>query len=290
MLAEFFQALQRDIYTAFGAEEPKACFLPDSWQREGLGQGVSMVLEGGAVLEKAGVNYSEVKGASLPSSATTKRPELAATPFAATGVSVVIHPQNPYVPTSHFNVRLIEVGPVWWVGGGFDLTPYYAFEEDCQLWHQLAKAACDPFDPQFYARFKKDCDAYFYLKHRKEARGIGGIFFDDLTELPREKALQFLRSVTDAYIQAYTRIIARRKNIAYGERERHFQAFRRGRYVEFNLIYDRGTLFGLQSGGRAESILMSLPPLVEWHYQDPVVSGSPEAELAERFLVPRDWV
>ncbi len=289
-LAEFFQKIQTDIYTAFGSEEPEAFFLPDEWQREGLGQGVSRVIEGGAVLEKGGVNYSQVSGASLPGSATAKRPELAEQPFTATGVSVVIHPRNPYVPTSHFNVRLIQVGDFWWVGGGFDLTPYYGFVEDCVLWHEQARAACDLHRPHFYPQFKKHCDDYFYLKHREEARGIGGIFFDDLTELSLEEALAFLAHVAEAYRKGYLALIQRRKNSAYGEREKKFQAMRRGRYVEFNLIYDRGTLFGLQSGGRTESILISLPPMVAWHYQDKKALEPAEAALYQQFLPARDWV
>ena len=289
-LSEFFKAIQADIQTAFGAEEPEAVFFEDSWQREDLGRGISMVLEDGAVLEKAGVNYSQVSAMSLPASATVKRPELAAQPFTATGVSVVIHPRNPYVPTSHFNVRLIQVGELWWIGGGFDLTPYYGFEEDCVLWHQTAREACSLHHEHFYPQFKQQCDAYFYLKHRQEARGVGGIFFDDLTALPFEEALLFLRHVADAYIKAYVTIIQRRKNMPYGERERSFQAMRRGRYVEFNLIYDRGTLFGLQSGGRTESILMSLPPMVEWHYQDKKNLQPAELALYQQFLPARDWV
>lgn len=288
--ADFFQSIQSDISQAFGAEEPEACFWDDPWQRKDLGQGISRVIEGGIVLEKGGVNYSQVRGAALPSSATVKRPELASQPFVATGVSVVMHPRNPYVPTSHFNVRLIQVGELWWIGGGFDLTPYYGFVEDCVLWHTVAREACERYRPYFYPQFKKHCDHYFYLKHRQEARGIGGIFFDDLTELPFEAALAFLRHVADAYMQSYTQIMQRRKNTAYGERERQFQAMRRGRYVEFNLLYDRGTLFGLQSGGRTESILMSLPPMVAWHYQDKHQLQAAEAELYDKFLPARDWI
>ncbi len=290
MVAAFFQKIQEEIHQAFGAEEPEAFFLADPWQREGLGQGLSMVIEGGAVLEKGGVNYSQVQGPALPSSATVKRPELINKPFTATGVSVVMHPRNPYVPTSHFNVRLIQVGELWWVGGGFDLTPYYGFEQDCVLWHKQARKACDAYRPHFYAQFKQQCDAYFYLKHRQEARGIGGIFFDDVTELPFEEALGFLQTVAEVYIAGYVALIQSRKQTPYGERERQFQASRRGRYVEFNLIYDRGTLFGLQSGGRTESILMSLPPVVEWHYQDKAQLGPAERDLYERFLPVRDWL
>jgi coproporphyrinogen III oxidase len=285
----FFQDLQAQIVSAFGTHEPKASFQKDPWTRESLGQGVSIVIEEGEVLEKGGVNYSSVKGVALPESATLKRPELRHKPFTAMGVSVVIHPRNPYIPTSHFNVRLIRVEDCFWVGGGFDLTPYYGFEADCILWHQQAKAACDRHDPSFYPHFKKNCDDYFYLKHRQEARGIGGIFFDDLT-LPLAKALSFLTDVTNAYIEAYTAILARRKGIHYTERERQFQARRRGRYVEFNLLYDRGTLFGLQSGGRTESILMSLPPNVSWKYKDLPENLPEEQALYTQFLPPRDWL
>lgn len=289
----FFKKIHTDIYTAFGEHEPQSEFYFDKWHSM-LGAGVSGVIEGGEILEKGGVNFSQVRGKALPQSATERNPELRGCPFTAIGVSVVIHPRNPYVPTSHFNVRLIEVElpdrpPHWWIGGGFDLTPYYGFEEDCILWHQSAQNACKPFGQEVYPKFKKYCDEYFYLKHRQEARGIGGIFFDDWNALSFDNSLMFLRKVADAYIEAYSLILAKRKNHPYTEQERHFQAYRRGRYVEFNLIYDRGTLFGLQSGGRTESILISLPPLVEWRYNWQPEPGSPEAKLYSDFLPLRDW-
>ncbi len=293
MSHDFFKTIQRDIYSAFQMHEPKAQFFLDEWT-SALGSGVSAVIQEGDVLEKGGVNFSQVKGAALPKAASERHPELAGHPFTAMGVSVVIHPRNPYVPTSHFNVRLLEVElpdrKHWWVGGGFDLTPYYGFEEDCILWHQTAKDACDPFGANIYPEFKQWCDDYFHLKHRKEARGIGGLFFDDWNALSQEDSLKFLRSVTDAYIKAYTTIVAKRKNHPFSEQERSFQAYRHGRYVEFNLVYDRGTLFGLQSGGRTESILMSLPRHVEWRYDWQPEKGSPEEKLYTDFLPVRDWV
>lgn len=270
-------------------------FREDAWQREGGGGGRTRVLENGGVFEKGGVNFSHVYGAQLPASATASRPELAGRAFQAMGVSLVMHPRNPYVPTSHANVRVFIAEregeePVWWFGGGYDLTPYYGFEEDVVHWHRIAKKACDPFGPDIYARFKKWCDDYFYLKHRGEARGVGGLFFDDFNELGFEQSFAFLQSVGDSYLQAYGPIVERRKNMPYGERERAFQEYRRGRYVEFNLVYDRGTIFGLQSGGRTESILMSLPPAVQWRYDWHPQEGSAEAELYIRFLPHRDWL
>ncbi len=258
------------------------------------GGGRSRVLADGAVFEQAGVNFSHVFGAGLPASATAHRPELAGRTFQALGVSLVIHPRNPYVPTSHANVRFFVAEkpgaePVWWFGGGFDLTPYYGFEEDCVHWHKTAKAACNPFGADYYLRFKKWCDEYFLLKHRNEPRGIGGLFFDDLNENGFKHCFGFLKSVGDHYVPAYLPIVQKRKATPYGERERDFQLYRRGRYVEFNLVYDRGTLFGLQSGGRTESILMSLPPLVKWRYDWKPAPGTPEAKLYEVFLKPRDW-
>ncbi len=269
-------------------------FREDAWEREGGGGGRSRVLEEGGVFEKAGINFSHVHGDGLPPSATAHRPELAGRSFEALGVSLVIHPRNPYAPTSHANVRFFiaekeGADPVWWFGGGFDMTPYYGFEEDAVHWHQTAKAACEPFGEDVYPRFKKWCDEYFYLKHRLEPRGIGGLFFDDLNEWGFEQSFAFMKSVGDHYLDAYAPIVERRKDTGYGERERQFQLYRRGRYVEFNLVYDRGTLFGLQSGGRTESILMSLPPLVSWHYDWHPEPGSPEEQLYTRFLVPRDW-
>jgi coproporphyrinogen III oxidase len=241
------------------------------------------------------VNFSHVFGSTLPPSATAARPELAGRSFQAMGVSLVIHPNNPLVPTSHANVRFFIAehpteAPVWWFGGGFDLTPYYGFEEDCVAWHQTAKAACDPFGADVYPKYKRWCDDYFFLKHRNEPRGIGGLFFDDLNEWGFEQTFAFMRSVGDSYIQAYRPIVQKRKDLAFNEAQRDFQLYRRGRYVEFNLVYDRGTLFGLQSGGRTESILMSLPPLVKWRYDWHPAPGSDEARLYSEFLKPRDWL
>jgi coproporphyrinogen III oxidase len=249
----------------------------------------------GDVIEKAGVNFSHVYGQELPQAATLKRPELAKTPFRAMGVSVVVHPINPYVPTSHMNVRFIQLektgqDPIWWFGGGFDLTPYYGFTEDCIHWHQMAKAACDPFGHEVYPTYKKWCDDYFYLKHRNEPRGIGGLFFDDLNKWGQERSFDFIRSVGEHFILGYQPIMAKRKQLAYGQRERDFQVYRRGRYVEFNLLYDRGTFFGLQSGGRTESILMSLPPYVSWQYNYQPEAGTPEAKLYNEFLIPKEWI
>jgi coproporphyrinogen III oxidase len=287
--------LQTRICAALENADGAARFGEDRWNRPGGGGGITRVLAEGGVLEHAGVNYSHVHGAALPASATAHRPELAGRSFEALGVSVVIHPRNPYVPTSHCNVRFFQAekpgaDPVWWFGGGFDLTPYYGFDEDCVHWHRSAKAACDPFDPDYYRRFRTWCDEYFFIKHRGEPRGIGGIFFDDLNERGFEHCFGFLRSVGDHYLRAYLPIVQRRKALPYGEREREFQLYRRGRYVEFNLVYDRGTLFGLQSGGRTESILMSLPPRVRWRYDWHPEPGSPEARLYEHFLKPRDWL
>jgi coproporphyrinogen III oxidase len=277
------------------AEQPDSDYLEDTWQHEGGGGGRTRVFAGGEIIEKGGANFSHVKGNQLPASATAHRPEIAGKAFEAMGVSVVIHPRNPYAPTSHMNVRIFVAdpqsdNPVWWFGGGFDLTPYYGFVEDCQAWHQSAKTACAPFGDDVYPRFKNWCDDYFYLKHRKEPRGIGGIFFDDLSEWPFDQCFAFMQAVGSAYIKAYQPILHKRKNIPYTNHERQFQKTRRGRYVEFNLVYDRGTLFGLQSGGRTESILMSLPTEVEWHYDYQVQPNSPEAELTEKFLVAQDWV
>ncbi|WP_197471095.1 oxygen-dependent coproporphyrinogen oxidase [Azotobacter vinelandii] len=287
--------LQDRICTALETEDGGAHFREEAWLREGGGGGRTRVLENGALIEKGGVNFSHVHGAGLPPSASAHRPELAGRGFQALGVSLVIHPRNPYVPTSHANVRLFVAekageAPVWWFGGGFDLTPYYAFEEDCVFWHQVARDACAPFGADVYPRFKAWCDRYFHLKHRNEPRGIGGLFFDDLNEWDFDTSFAFLRAVGDAYIQAYLPIVQKRKGAPYGEREREFQAYRRGRYVEFNLVYDRGTLFGLQSGGRTESILMSLPAEVRWGYDWKPELGTPEARLTEHFLTDRDWL
>jgi coproporphyrinogen III oxidase len=291
----FLLGLQDRICAELEAEDGRTRFREDSWEREGGGGGRSRVLEDGAVFEKAGINFSHVYGEGLPPSATAHRPELAGRTFQAMGVSLVIHPHNPYVPTSHANVRFFiaekaGADPVWWFGGGFDLTPYYGFDEDCVHWHRTARKACEPFGDDVYPRFKTWCDEYFYLKHRHEPRGIGGLFFDDLNEWGFEQCFAFMRSVGDHYIPAYRPIVNKRKDTAYGERERDFQLYRRGRYVEFNLVYDRGTLFGLQSGGRTESILMSLPPLVKWRYDWQPAPGTPEASLYEQYLRPRQWL
>lgn len=287
--------LQDQICSALEAEEPVARFIEDAWDREEGGGGRSRVLTNGEVFEQGGVNFSHVFGHNLPPSATAKRPELANRQFEAMGVSLVIHPRNPYVPTSHANVRFfIAKKPgepdIWWFGGGFDLTPFYPFREDVLHWHQTARQACQPFGEEVYARYKKWCDEYFYLKHRKETRGAGGLFFDDLNEPDFAQTFAFMQSVGNHYIPAYLPIVQKRKQIAFGDRERNFQLYRRGRYVEFNLVYDRGTLFGLQSGGRTESILMSMPPVAHWQYNWQPEAGSPEAELYETYLKPQDWL
>lgn len=292
---QYLLALQDDICSQLAAEDGQARFEEDAWQRPGGGGGRTRVLSGGAVFEQGGVNFSHVFGDTLPPSATAARPELAGRSFQAMGVSLVIHPNNPFVPTSHANVRFFIAeqegkDPVWWFGGGFDLTPYYGFEEDCVAWHQQAKAACDPFGADVYPRYKQWCDDYFFLKHRQEPRGVGGLFFDDLNEWGFEQTFAFMRSVGDRYIQAYRPIVQQRKALPFNETHRDFQLYRRGRYVEFNLVYDRGTLFGLQSGGRTESILMSLPPLVKWCYDWKPQPGTPEARLYTDFLRLRDWL
>ncbi|MDT8384036.1 MAG: oxygen-dependent coproporphyrinogen oxidase [Gammaproteobacteria bacterium] len=294
-IKDYLLDLQDRICAGIAAEDGSAGFLEDNWEREtGGGGGRTRVLTDGAVFEQAGINFSHVSGGNLPASATAHRPELAGRTFEALGVSLVIHPKNPYAPTSHANVRFFiaeKAGedPIWWFGGGFDLTPYYPFEEDVIHWHQMSKNACDPFGPEVYPRYKKWCDDYFFLKHRGETRGVGGLFFDDLNEWGFDKSFAFMRSVGDHYLEAYRPIVARRKHTEYGERERDFQLYRRGRYVEYNLVYDRGTLFGLQTGGRTESILMSLPPLVKWRYNWRPDAGSPEAVLYDDYLHPRDW-
>lgn len=290
LVKQYLLGLQNRICHFLEQEDGKSQFIEDQWQHGDGGGGLSRVLAEGAVIEKAGVNFSHVHGKSLPQAATAKRPELAAKSFQAMGVSLVIHPLNPYVPTTHANIRFITVGEHWWFGGGFDLTPYYGFEEDCKHWHATAKAACDPYGQEVYPRFKKWCDDYFYLKHRKESRGIGGLFFDDLNEWGFDRSFSFMQSVGNHFIQAYQPILARRKDLHFGERERDFQCYRRGRYVEFNLIYDRGTLFGLQSEGRTESILMSLPPLVSWKYNWQPEVGSEEEKLSKEFLIVKDWI
>lgn len=272
-------------------------FLSDAWSRgEGEGGGgVTRVLEGGAVFEKAGVAFSHVRGAALPASASERRPEVAGKAWEAMGVSIVVHPRNPHVPASHANVRFFvadkdSAKPAWWFGGGFDLTPFYGYEEDAREWHAAARDALAPFGDGYYRKFKKNCDEYFFLKHRGEARGVGGVFFDDFSELGAEQSFALMRAVGDAFAPAYAKIIERRKDAEYGEREREFQLYRRGRYAEFNLVWDRGTHFGLQSGGRTESILMSMPPLARWDYARTWEAGSAEARLTEYFLKAREWV
>ena len=290
----YLLGLQERISSTLGALDGQT-FQEDSWVRAEGGGGRSRVLAGGELFEQAGVNFSDVTGHRLPPAATAKRPELEGCSFRAMGVSLVIHPQNPYVPTSHANVRFFlasrpDAPPVWWFGGGFDLTPYYGFDEDARHWHQTAAAACAPFGEAVYPEYKRWCDEYFFLRHRNEQRGIGGLFFDDLNEWGFDQSFAFMKSVGDSYLPAYVPIVNRRRAQAFGERERDFQLYRRGRYVEFNLVYDRGTLFGLQTGGRTESILMSLPPNVRWRYNWQPEPGTPEAALYERYLKPRDWL
>lgn len=298
----FLLDLQDRICAAL-EEQDGTQFVEDNWQSQ-LGSGRTRVIADGGVIEKGGVNFSHVKGESLPAAATAKRPELVGCSFQAMGVSLVIHPHNPYVPTSHANVRFFVaekegMEPVWWFGGGFDLTPYYGFEEDVTAWHQVAKDLCQPFGANVFADYKKWCDDYFYLKHRDEPRGVGGLFFDDLNTwtdadgnelLDFDKSFAFMQAVGNGYIDAYVPIVAKRKALEFGERERKFQCYRRGRYVEFNLVFDRGTIFGLQSGGRTESILMSLPPVTHWDYNYHPEEGTPEAKLYTDFLIHREWV
>ena len=288
--------LQQDICSALESEDGGNKFFTDTWKREtGDGGGITRVLTDGNVFEQAGVNFSHVAGAELPRSATAHRPELVGRQFQAMGVSLVIHPKNPKIPTSHANVRFFIAtkegeDPVWWFGGGFDLTPYYGFEEDCIHWHTRAKKACEPFGKDAYPKYKKWCDDYFYIKHRDEQRGVGGLFFDDLNEDGFDRSFDFMQSVGDHYIDAYLPIVQRRKNETYTEEQREFQLYRRGRYVEFNLVYDRGTLFGLQTGGRTESILMSLPPVVHFEYSKVIPQKSEEEKLYQYYLKPKDWV
>ncbi len=292
----YLLSLQQDICDQLEQVDGKASFIKDNWEKEnGAGGGLTRVLTHGAVFEQAGVNFSIVHGDNMPASATALRPELAGRRFSALGVSLVIHPHNPYAPTSHANVRFFIAekegeDPIWWFGGGFDLTPYYGFDEDAILWHQTAKEACDPFGEDVYPKYKKWCDDYFYMKHRDEQRGVGGLFFDDLNEGGFDQCFAFMQSVGNSYIKAYRPIVERRKDTPFTDHERQFQLYRRGRYVEFNLVYDRGTLFGLQTGGRTESILMSLPPLVRWEYQYTPEPDTPEAQLYERYIKPQDWL
>jgi coproporphyrinogen III oxidase len=291
----YLQSLQNRIVAELEQLDGKQTFRRDAWERAGGGGGESRVLIGGRVFEQGGVNFSHVFGNQLPPSATKTRPDLAGQGFQALGVSLVLHPENPYVPTTHANFRFFMAGdednnPVWWFGGGFDLTPYYPFHEDVVAWHEAAKRACDPFGDKRYADYKQWCDEYFYLQHRNETRGVGGLFFDDLNDMGFDKSFEFVRSVGDSFMQAYAPIVKKRHTHPFGERQREFQLYRRGRYVEFNLIYDRGTLFGLQSGGRTESILMSLPPRVRYEYDWRPESGSPEEILYTDYLRPRDWL
>ena len=291
----YLLALQDKICVALTHADGRATFTEESWTREEGGGGRSRVLVNGAVFEQAGVNFSHVSGAALPASATAHRPELAGHSFQALGVSLVIHPLSPYLPTSHANVRFFIAekpgeDPVWWFGGGFDLTPYYGFEEDAIHWHQTAHQLCQPFGKEVYPRYKKWCDDYFYIKHRNEARGIGGLFYDDVNSPDFDTCFRFTQAVGDGFLDAYMPIVARRKALSWGERERQFQLYRRGRYVEFNLVWDRGTLFGLQTGGRTESILMSLPPLVRWEYNYQPAEDSAEAALYRDFLPVKEWL
>jgi coproporphyrinogen III oxidase len=293
-IKSYFQGLQNTIVRQLEQLDGMP-FQRDSWERPGGGGGISALVEEGHLFERGGVNFSHVMGQGLPPSASAHRPELAGRNFEAMGVSLVLHPRNPYVPTVHMNVRFFAAfhpkdAPVWWFGGGMDLTPYYGFEEDAVHFHSTCRDALNPFGSDLHPRFKKWCDEYFYLKHRQEPRGVGGIFFDDFNALPQEQAFALTQSVGDHFLPAYVPIVERRRDHAYGERERDFQAYRRGRYVEFNLVYDRGTLFGLQSGGRTESILMSLPPIVRWRYQWSPQAGTPEARLLTDFISGRDWI
>lgn len=292
----FLLQLQSNICTGLEAVDGVAKFRTDQWDRDTGGMGISRVISDGAVFEKGGVNFSHVFGASMPASATAARPELAGRAFQAMGVSLVIHPLNPFAPTSHANFRLFVAEkanekPVWWFGGGYDLTPYYGFDEDCVHWHELAQRSCVDFGADYYRRFKRQCDEYFHIRHRDEPRGIGGLFFDDFNELDFTRTFNFVQSMANSYLQAYVPIVERRKNMPFEKKHKEFQEYRRGRYAEFNLVYDRGTLFGLQSGvGRIESILMSLPPVVRWTYDWHPQPGSDEEKLYSRYLISRDWV
>lgn len=291
----FLLQLQDQICRGLEQADGEGHFVEDAWVREGGGGGRTRVLRQGAVIEQGGVNFSHVHGDAMPASATAHRPELAGRTFEAMGVSLVIHPHNPYVPTSHANVRFFIAekegeAPIWWFGGGFDLTPFYPFAEDVQHWHRTARDLCRPFGEEIYPEFKEWCDRYFFLKHRNETRGVGGLFFDDLNRWSFDECFAFMQAVGQGYLDAYLPIVERRKGLTFGEREREFQLYRRGRYVEFNLVYDRGTLFGLQTGGRTESILMSMPPLARWEYDWQPEPGSPEALLYSDYLTPREWL
>lgn len=292
---QYLMGLQDNICQGLEAEDGQAKFITDEWQRPAGGGGRTRIIENGAVFEKGGVGFSHVMGDKLPPSASANRPELAGRSWQAVGVSLVMHPNNPLVPTSHANVRMFVAekegeAPVWWFGGGYDLTPYYGFDEDCQHWHQTAKAAVEPFGTGLYKELKDWCDKYFYLNHRQEPRGVGGLFFDDFHRLGFDDSFAMMRSVGDSFLAAYLPIVQQRKAQAYSEAQRDWQLYRRGRYVEFNLVQDRGTIFGLQSGGRTESILMSLPPLVQWQYGREPEAGSEEAKLMEYYLTARQWV
>ncbi|MFY8351878.1 oxygen-dependent coproporphyrinogen oxidase [Pseudoalteromonas sp. SSM20] len=295
VVKEFLLALQDKICDALEQADGSAKFVEDAWQREEGGGGRTRVIRDGAVIEQGGVNYSHVYGESMPASATAHRPELAGRSFHACGVSLVIHPKNPHVPTSHANVRFFIAEkegeePIWWFGGGFDLTPYYPVLADVKHWHQEACKLCLPFGETVYDDYKKWCDEYFYLKHRGETRGVGGLFFDDLNEWGFDRCFAFMRAVGNGYLDAYLPIVEKRKDFPFTEKQRDFQLYRRGRYVEFNLVWDRGTLFGLQTGGRTESILMSMPPLARWEYDFKPEPNSLEANLYENYLSPKDWL
>ena len=293
---DFLLELQSSICDGLEALDPSANAQTDGWDREKGGSGISRVISNGEIFEKGGVNFSHVFGDAMPASATATRPELAGRAWQAMGVSLVIHPSNPFVPTSHANFRMFVAEkegeePTWWFGGGYDLTPYYGFEEDCIYWHQKAKDACKDFGDQYHPQFKKQCDEYFQIKHRNEPRGIGGLFFDDFNELGFDQSFEFVKSMANSFLDAYLPIVNRRKDVAYTDHHKQFQEYRRGRYAEFNLVYDRGTIFGLQSGvGRIESILMSLPPVVRWIYDWQAEEGSDEEKLTAEFLKPREWV
>ena len=288
--------LQNDICEEFGGLDTKSSFDKDVWEREdGRGSGITRVITDGSLFEKGGVNFSIISGDKMPKSATELRPELAGRKFTALGVSLVLHPENPFIPTTHANVRFFiaeneEEEPLWWFGGGFDLTPYYGFEEDAIHWHKIANKACEPFGEKVYEKYKKWCDDYFYLSHRDEQRGIGGLFFDDLNEGGFDSCFEFMKSIGNHFVEAYKPIVLKRQETPYNEKQKDFQLYRRGRYVEFNLVQDRGTLFGLQSGGRSESILMSLPPKVKWIYQFNISPNSEEEKLTNYYLKPRDWI
>jgi coproporphyrinogen III oxidase len=285
----YLSDLQQRICRALEAEDGAQRFRGDELRGDGGVLSRPRVLEDGPVLEKAAVHFTHARGPALPPAATAERPQLAGHPFEAVSCSLIVHPRSPFVPTTHMNLRVFSAGDRWWFGGGFDLTPYYGFEEDCAHWHRTARAACAPLGPDAYPRFKKWCDEYFFLPHRREPRGIGGVFFDDLAAPDFETCFRFVRSVGDAFLPAYLPIVQRRRELPYGKAQREFQLLRRGRYAEFNLVYDRGTKYGLQSGRRVESVLASLPPLARWSYEDAAPPGTPEARLTEHFLVPRDW-